>query len=299
MKRATSPKRTLSIAFVLVLIFVIIEVCGGIISGSLAIVSDAAHMLTDLSSFGIGLLAIWISGWQPSKSYGFGYFRAEILSSLAIVVSIWIMSALLLYLAIQRFQFDEFELDPDVMIAVAGLAVIFNVILGVVLHQPCSGDDKEAGLASGHSHKHVNVHAALIHVIGDLIQSVGVLISAITIKIFPSCKWLDPACTGVFSVIVFCTTLPITRQLLNTLMEGKPRDLDYDTVWTSLKELEGVAEVQELRMWSLTSDRRACVCHLNIKSQNQTLYQQVQSQASNLLKNNFSLAETTIQINLA
>ena len=181
----------------------------------------------------------------------------------------------------------------------AGLAVAFNIVLGLTL-----GHHGSAHTHHGHSHsdtssQQVNIHAAVIHVLGDLIQSLGVFVSAILIKFFPSCKWLDPVCTALFAVIVFGTTMPIARDLILVLMESIPKDIDYDRVVSSLEGLEGVAKVDKLKIWSLTTSKKACVSHLRLKDANSMAdVNHLVNQASVLMADNYGIEDTTIQINI-
>merc|ERR1739844_271403 len=165
---------------------------------------------------------------------------------------------------------------------VAGCAVVFNIVLGGLLHGAPHGHTHGGGGGGhGHSHaigdmnhnhshvgepssnkrrflqkakeRHLNIRAALIHVLGDLIQSVGVLISSVIIKIFPSAKNADPICTILFSIIVMCTTTHVLRDVVRILTEGRPKGYDYDQICNSLLAIKNVVKVHDLRLWSLTN----------------------------------------------
>ena len=215
-RRDTSVKarKQLGIATVLCAVFVLGEIVGGYLSGSLAIMADAAHMFSDLASFGVSLLVLWISDKKPTKSMTFGYHRAEALGALATLCMIWYVTGILVYLAVRRIHDQDFEIHDTTMLIVATAAVAFNVLLGFTLHGACGlhGHQHSHG---GHQHldsepeklgRHINIRAALIHVLGDLLQSIGVLISSLLIKFFgESYKIADPICTLVFAVIVVRT----------------------------------------------------------------------------------------------
>lgn len=144
-------------------------------------------------------------------------------------------------------------------------------------------------------HQHINVRAALIHVLGDLLQSIGVLISSIIIKCNPELKIADPICTILFACIVFLTTLTILRDTLKILMEGTPSKSVYDAVKKDLLKVSGVSSIHDLQIWSITVDKMIVTVHLQVPPQygekSQTL-----AQASTILKKNYKIHQTTIQI---
>ena len=233
-------RRQLALATLLCTVFVTGEVVGGWVSGSLAIMSDAAHMFSDLASFGVSLLVLYVSERKATKKMTFGYHRAEALGALATLCIIWYVTGILVYLAVRRIHDNDFEIHETAMVVVASCAVVFNILLGLILHGVC-------GLGHGHSHgaggdtKHINIRAAAIHVLGDLLQSIGVLISSVLIKCFgPEFKIADPICTLVFAVIVVVTTFTVLRDTLAILLEGAPPGLKYDVVATDLASIGDV-----------------------------------------------------------
>ena len=163
--------KRLSIACILCFLFVIGEMLGGYYSGSLAIMTDAAHMFSDFASFGISLFAIWMSGKRPRKSMTYGFYRAEAMGALATVVIIWYVTGILTYLAIERLKTGSFEIHDNAMVAVASAAVVFNITLGLVLHGVCfsnvtgfhghshggHGRLEEEGDVPAHAHSHGRV----------------------------------------------------------------------------------------------------------------------------------------------
>ena len=167
-------------ASVLCLVFMIAEVAGGVLSNSLAIATDAAHLLTDFASFMISLFAIWVAGRPSSERMSFGWHRAEVLGAMVSVLMIWVVTGVLVYMAVLRVINMEFEIDAEVMLITSGLGVLVNIIMGASLHQHGhthggGGGDVEHG--HGHSHgsgeENINVKAAFIHVVGDFLQSLG------------------------------------------------------------------------------------------------------------------------------
>jgi cation diffusion facilitator family transporter len=168
-ERTTSKqaKKRLLVACVMCFMFMTGELMGGYYSGSLAIMSDAAHMFSDFGSFCISLFVIWLSGKGRTKSMTFGFYRAEALGALATVVIIWYITGILTYLSIQRIKSGDFEIQDNAMIAVAAAAVVFNILLGLCLNGTCL-----PGLTGGegvgfHGHSHGG-HTRMIDEEGDV-----------------------------------------------------------------------------------------------------------------------------------
>jgi len=308
-------RRQLSIACVLCLFFVIGEVLGGHFSNSLAIMTDAAHMFSDFASFGVSLFVLWLSDKKPRKSMTFGYYRAEAMGALFTVVILIYVTGILLYMSIQRIITQDFEIVEDAMMAVAGCAILFNILLGSILHgclkvpHSHSHGGGGGGGSHGHSHhshdgehedqdssKHINIRAALIHVFGDLLQSVGVLISSIIIKIFPGCKVADPICTIIFSIIVLCTTTIIIRDSVKILIEGSPKHISYDSVHEDLLKVNNVYRLHNLHIWSLTMDRVVLSVHLAVSPEADK--EQVIHDTNRLLRSKYRINKSTIQVEL-
>ena len=285
-------KKQLTIACSLCLIFIAGEIVGGKISNSLAIMTDAAHMLSDFATFCVSLFSIWMGEKSARKSFNYGFRRAEAVGALFTIMIIWFVTGILFYLACQRLATGSFEVDPDPMMAVAGCAVVFNIVIGIVLHGLPHGHT-HGGMshASSHGHglgdmnhnhshigepgsqrrtlkkaeaRHLNVRAALIHVLGDFIQSIGVLISAVIIKIWPQAKNADPLCTLLFSVIVMFTTVYVVKDVVRILMEGHPRNHCYDEIYSALLDIKNVVRVHDLRVWSLSVDYVVLTAHLAV-----------------------------------
>ncbi|KAJ4920757.1 hypothetical protein JOQ06_027772 [Pogonophryne albipinna] len=180
---------------------------GGYLAHSLAIMTDAAHLLTDFGSMMVSLFSLWISCRPPTKTMNYGWHRSEILGAFISVISIWIVTGALVYLAIERIVRNDYEIDGHVMLVTSGCAVIVNIIMAYILHHSTTFHSHGSGYqqieeggcspaAHGHSHallggghSNTSVRAAFIHVVGDLLQSVGVMVAAIIIYF----RWQIPS----------------------------------------------------------------------------------------------------------
>jgi len=291
--------RKLTIACGLCLIFIAGEVTGGYFSHSLAIMSDAAHMLSDFASFCISLLSIRMGSKSARKGFNFGYQRAEALGALLTLMIIWFVTGVLVWLAGNRIAHPKsFDVDPDPMMIVAGCAVFFNIVLGLLLHGLPHGHSHGGGGGGHEDHRgHINVRAAAIHVLGDLIQSVGVLISSVVIKLVgPGAKLADPVCTLLFSVIVMATTASVLKDTVRILMEGKPKSVNFNDVHEALGEIDSVLAVHDLRIWSLTVDQTVLTVHLAVDPASSVSKETVLQRANKCLNAKFGVYMTTIQV---
>ncbi|KAF9420342.1 hypothetical protein HW555_003403 [Spodoptera exigua] len=314
-------RRKLIIASILCVIFMIGEIVGGYLSNSLAIATDAAHLLTDFASFMISLFSLWVSSRPATRRMPFGWYRAEVIGALTSVLLIWVVTGVLVYMAIQRVIYKEFEINATVMLITSAVGVAVNLIMGLTLHQhghshgggghghshggnnpvlnnkERSDSDAESA-ASGHTHTHaqenINVRAAFIHVLGDFLQSAGVLIAAIVIYFQPSWSLVDPICTFLFSVLVLITTFNIIKDTLLVLMEGSPRGVDFQEVANTFLSLPGVVRVHNLRMWALSLDKTALSAHLAIRTG--VSPQKVLEEATRLVHDKYNFFEMTLQI---
>uniref|UniRef100_A0A096N0N2 Solute carrier family 30 member 2 n=1 Tax=Papio anubis TaxID=9555 RepID=A0A096N0N2_PAPAN len=215
----------------------------------------------------------------------------EILGALVSVLSIWVVTGVLVYLAVERLISGDYEIEGGTMLITSGCAVAVNIIMGLTLHQ------------SGHGHSHgttnqqeenPSVRAAFIHVIGDFLQSMGVLVAAYILYFKPEYKYVDPICTFFFSILVLGTTLTILRDVILVLMEGTPKGVDFTAVRDLLLSVEGVEALHSLHIWALTVAQPVLSVHIAI-AQN-TDAQAVLKTASSRLQGKFHFHTVTIQI---
>ncbi|XP_075764702.1 proton-coupled zinc antiporter SLC30A2 [Pelodiscus sinensis] len=283
-------RRKLYVASVICLLFMSGEVVGGYLARSLAIMTDAAHLLTDFASMMISLFSLWMASRPATKTMNFGWHRAEILGALLSVLSIWVVTGVLVYLAVERLLSSNYEIEGDVMLITSACAVAVNLVMGVALHQAGHGHSHH-----GHSkQQNPSVRAAFIHVLGDLLQSLGVLLAAYIIYFKPEYKYIDPVCTFLFSVLVLGTTLTILRDVVLVLMEGTPKGVDFTSVKETLLSVEGVKALHSLHIWALTVSHPVLSVHIAINENADA--QTVLKEASCQLQGAFNFHTTTIQI---
>jgi cation diffusion facilitator family transporter len=298
-------KKLFYVSFVC-LIFMCIEIIGGYLANSIAIMSDAAHLLSDLFGFVISIISITISKKVATNTMSFGFHRAEIIGALVSVTLIWGLTLWLLYEATVR-MINPVQVDSIIMIIIAVIGFLFNVVMGIVLswngighvhimhnHKHDEEHEHEHDDDDEHDHKknkNVNLRAALIHVIGDALQNIGILIAGIIIYFFPSYNIMDPLCTYIFSIIVGFTTISILKDCISVLMEGVPMETDLNSIEKDLKSIDGVIDIHDLHVWCLSIGKISMSCHLSCKNPQKTLVV-----AHKLLKKKYKISHTTIQV---
>ncbi|XP_019867422.1 zinc transporter 2-like [Aethina tumida] len=264
-------RKKLITASILCVVFMIGEIIGGYLSNSLAIASDAAHLLTDFASFMISLFSLWMASRPSTRTMSFGWYRAEVIGALTSVLMIWVVTGILVYMAVQRVINETFDVDAKIMLITSGVGVLVNLIMGLTLHQhghTHGGGSSHSHGGHGHSHdkeqENINVRAAFIHVIGDFLQSFGVFVAALVIYFKPDWMIIDPICTFIFSVLVLITTYNIIKDALLVLMEALPKGIEFEEVMTTLLMIDGVKRVHNLRIWALSLDKVAMSAHVAI-----------------------------------
>ncbi|KAF3560162.1 hypothetical protein F2Q69_00014317 [Brassica cretica] len=310
--------RKLCFVVVLCILFMRIEVVGGIKANSLAILTDAAHLLTDVAAFSISMLSLWASSWESNPRQSYGFFRIEILGALVSIQLIWLLTGILVYEAITRLiQQTNDDVDGFFMVLVAAFGLVVNIIMIVVLghdhgghyhshshnhehghgvhdHDHGHGDNDEQLLEKPKEGRNINVQGAYLHVLGDLIQSIGVMIGGGMIWYNPKWKIIDLICTLVFSIIVLGTTLKMLRSILDVLMESTPREIDAKQLEKGLMEIEEVVSVHELHIWAITVGKVLFSCHVKIKQEANDAM--VLNKVTDYIWREYSISHVTIQI---
>jgi len=297
-------------ASILCVLFMIGEIIGGFLSNSLAIATDAAHLLTDFASFMISLFAIWVAAKPKSQKLSFGWHRAEVLGAIVSVLMIWLVTGILVYMAVLRVINKNYEINAEVMLITSGMGVVVNIIMGATLghghghgggdhgHSHGGGDAENNEDSHGHAHakeqENINVRAAFIHVVGDFIQSLGVFIAALVIYFKPTWTIIDPICTFVFSILVLGTTFTILQKTIGVLMEATPSGVDYDFVKSTFLSVPGIKQIHNLRIWGLTTDKTALSAHLAVEKGLNA--QQVLQEATIKIRSVYNFYEMTLQV---
>ncbi|NXO05595.1 ZNT3 protein, partial [Rhinopomastus cyanomelas] len=248
----------------------------------------------------------WVSTRPPTNTMTFGWHRSETLGALASVFSIWVVTAALVYLAAARIISNDYEIEARAMLATSAGAVGVNLVMAFILHQSptghghgCGGYEKlESTGGCGHRQTPLpgstSVRAAFVHVVGDLLQSLGVLLAATIIYFKPQCKIADPISTLFFSVFVLGSTITILRDVFRVLMEGTPRGLELAAVQEVLLGVSGVKGTHDLHIWTLTMGHHVMSAHVAIETSAdpEMVLRDVVAQ----LQRRFGFASCTVQV---
>jgi cobalt-zinc-cadmium efflux system protein len=272
--------KALKISLAIVLVVMIAEIVGGIISGSLALIGDAGHMLVDALALSLSLFAITIARRSASASRTYGYHRVEIMAALANGVILIVVAGYIFYEAYQRFA-EPPEVQAPLMLIVAAVGLVAN-IAGLLL-------------LSKASHGNLNVKAAFWHIIGDTISSVGVIIAGIIILITGS-TIADPIIAVIIGVIILWGAVRIVREAADILMESVPKHIDVDRVVESMKQVEGVDGVGDIHVWTITSGIYALSAHLLIQDRMVSHAAEILEEVNHKLEHDFRITHTTLQL---
>ena len=260
--------------------FMVVEVIGGVLSGSLALVADAGHMLTDSASIGLALFAIWIAKRPASAERTYGYNRAEILAAAANALSLWLIAAWIIWESIRRFLSPE-EIEGGVVLIVGGIGLLVNVVAAYMLHG-----------ASEHS---LNVEGALQHVIADLMGSVAVIISAVIVIVF---GWtiVDPILSVLIALLIVSSSWHLVTSVLQVLVEGTPEHLDLYKLCSDIEDVPGVTIIHDVHAWTVTSGYVSFTAHVLIDPDHAGDFDDMLREIRRIANEEHGVAHTTIQL---
>lgn len=240
-------KKTLIISLIIITVYMAVEVIGGWMTNSLALLADAGHMLSDAISLFIALMAFTFSSKVADYGKTYGYKRFEILAAVINGATLILISAYIIYEAIERFQKPPAILSGGMLIvAVIGLAV--NMLVAWIMMR--GADVKE----------NLNMRGAYLHVISDMLGSVGAIVAALLIMFF-GWVWADALASIIVSVLVLRSGYFVTKSAVHVLMEGTPENVDIENVTQKILETEGIISIHDLHIWTITSGLNALTCH--------------------------------------
>jgi len=273
-----SDRRRLWTALVLTAAIAVAEVVGGFMTNSLALISDAGHMLTDVSALGLSLVALWFAGKPANVKKTYGYYRLEILSALVNGMFLLAITAVILFESYQRFRNPEpIKLGP--MIVVAAIGLLANLVALKVLHRRES----------------LNVRGAFLHVFGDALSSVGVLAGA-AVMWWTGWFQVDPIISAAISVVIVIGAYRLVRDAIDVLLEAVPAHVDLDAVRQLMAQISGVTAVHDLHVWTISSGIYALSAHLVVLDPMVCNNDVILSSVKHELFDQFGIDHTTIQI---
>lgn len=265
-------------ALALTATYMIAEVAGGLITGSLALLADAAHMLTDVAGLALALLAIRFAAREATPQRTYGYLRMEVLAALTNAVVLLLLTVYILYEAYQRFVSPpEVMSGPMLVVAVIGLAV--NLV--------------SMRLLAGGSSESLNVKGAYFEVLSDMLGSIGVIVAAL-LMMWKGWRLADPLIGAGIGLFIVPRTFGLLKQVVHILMEGTPPAVDLAVLERKLTEIAGVKSVHDLHVWTVTSGFDAMSCHLVVTDLSAA--RTVLAQARRAMSEEFGIDHVTIQV---
>lgn len=278
-KEQTASKRTLWIALWLTLFFTLIEIVGGLASNSLALLSDSAHMISDVIALGLSMTAIYLASREPDARFTFGYLRFEIIASFLNGLTLAVIATGIFIEGVRRFVNPE-PVDFQLMLIISSIGLAVNIVLTFVLSRSMKEE------------KNLNIQSALWHFIGDLISSIGVIVSALLIFLtgWPA---FDPLVSLIIGGIIFTGGAKIIRQSYLILMESVPEKFDLDAIRADLLALEGVEDVHEMHLWAVSTDHYSLTAHVFVNENIQPYC--VILAIDETLRNKYNIKHSTIQ----
>jgi cobalt-zinc-cadmium efflux system protein len=244
--RAVESRKRLLIVLIFTALYMVAELIGGLWTGSLALLADAGHMLADVAALVLALTALWFGARPATPQKTFGYYRLEILAALINGVGLVLISLLIFYEAYQRlFAPPTIRSVPMTIVAAGGLLV--NLVCARLLHRDRQDD--------------LNMRGAWLHIIGDALGSAGAIVAGVLIAVF---GWnaADPLISIFIGLLIVWSSWHLIREATNVLLEGTPAHISLAAVEDAILETEGVSNVHDLHVWTITSGREALSAHV-------------------------------------
>lgn len=280
-KTQLKSKKTVYLTLILTFLFAILELTGGLISNSLSLIGDSFHMFSDVLALGSSVVAIYFSSKKPDDRFTFGYLRLEAIVAFLNGLALMIISGGILIEGIGRI-FKPIEIELATMFGISLTGLLFNIVITYILYQ------------SMKSEKNLNVKSALLHFLGDLLNSVGVIISGVLIY-FTGYAAVDIIMSFIIAVIIFIGGFKISKEAFMILMEAVPKSIDIQTLRNDLLQIEGIENIHELHVWKTDSEEISLMAHILLsnydKFNNYRIINEVNARISK-----YDIFHSTIQI---
>lgn len=274
-----ASQRTLLIVLALTFGYMIAEAVGGYLANSLALLSDAGHMLTDVAALALSLLAVRFASRPATPNKTYGFYRLEILAALTNGVTLIVLSVLICIEAYGRFRRPE-DVQGWTLIWISTGGLLVNVVSAWMLSRSAHADS-------------LNMRGAFVHVLGDLLGSAAAIAAGVLI-VWRGWRWADPLFSVVISLLIVYNSWRIVADAVNVLLEGAPSHINMAAVEQAIREVAGVRAIHDLHIWTITSDRHVLTAHIVVSSADESC--RVLREVRTLLADRFNLAHSTIQI---
>jgi len=272
-------RKALWIAIVVTGIVMIVEAIGGVLANSLALFSDAGHMLTDILSLLLSLVALQLAARTPSSTRTYGLYRMEILAALVNGATLIVISVFILYEAYRRFASSQ-VVNSRTMLLVATVGLLANGVAAFAM--------------SRSSKENLNIRGAYLHILGDTLSSLGVIAGALIIT-FTSWYMIDPIISVLICLLILRGAFGLVKESVNILLEAVPKDVSLDKVEKSFRSISGVKDFHHLHLWTITSGIHALSAHVLVEDILMSRTGQILQEINRVLRERHSISHTTIQ----
>jgi cobalt-zinc-cadmium efflux system protein len=272
--------RKLAVSLVITLGVMVAEAVGGWLSGSLALASDAAHMLTDAGALGLALVAASLATRPADDKRTYGYRRAEVLGAQINVGALLVLSVWIVWEAVDRLRNPHGPIDLRLMAIIAFIGLVANLAILGFLH----GDQS------------LNARSAFLHVLADAVSSVAILLGAGAIALRPELAWLDPVLSMAIALLILFGALRLILEITDILMEGVPGHVDVAAVTQQMASADGVLAVHDLHIWTISSGLYALSAHLVVRAEAMGRNDEILNVVKCGLRLTFGIDHTTLQI---
>jgi len=275
------------LSIVITSVILLAEVLGGIWTGSLALLSDSAHVFMDIFALALSFVALRLSALPPDSRHTYGYHRLEPLAALVNGISLVVISLGIWWEAVQRFR-EPAAIRSTEMLVIAVIGLLANLAVAFILgsHTHLDGEHD-------HSVEDLNVHSAFLHVVGDAVSSLGVILAAIVIA-FTHWEWVDPLVSIFIGVLIAFSAYRVTRKSLHILIEGVPEGVSLTQVENTIDAVVGVRDVHDLHVWNICSGHVALSAHITLDDF-QSSHTGLRTQINAALLTRFGIEHTTLQ----
>jgi len=272
-------EKRLTVALVITGFIFVMELIGGFLSNSLALKSDAGHLFGDVMALGLSLMAVKISKLPPSSKRTYGYHRSEVLAAIINGSTLLFLSGYIFYEAYRRFMEPE-PIKSVLMLIVAVIGFSANLFVLFKLR--------------GHASDNLNVRAAFLHVLGDMLASVGVVIGG-AIMLLTGNYIVDPLISFLVGIIILIGAMGVLREGVNILLEGVPKHIDYNELKQDMETINSIISVHDLHIWTISSSRLALSAHITISDQSTHSSREILNATNSLLRDKYNISHVTLQ----
>ena len=272
--------RRLLLSVIITVAFVIGEAVAGYFSNSLALLSDAGHNFADALALVLSFYGLWIAERPSSAKRTFGYHRVGILTALVNAVALVVIALLIFWEAISRLRQPE-PVHSTPMIVVSLIAVLMNTVISLWLRKAAKSD--------------LNVRSAYMHMVGDAVSAVGVVIAGIVVA-FTGASIADPVVSLLIGLLILWSSWAILKESVNVLLEGIPAGMEMETVEQTIGTVAGVLAVHDLHVWTVGSGMVCCSCHISVEEQSVRSGENVLRAVAEKLEHEFEISHSTIQV---